>query len=398
MLYNGAVLCYNYYNSLILEVILFMKTVIRTIVLLAALLLCFSAISCNTNDDKNSDKTLYELAVEGGYKGTEAEWGALLNNADKTVYELAVDGGFKGTEAEWNALLNNAGKTLYELATEAGYEGSAAEWEALINNAGKTLYELAVEAGYKGSEADFEALINGDKKTLYELAVEGGYKGTEVEWEKLINSGNKTLFELAVEAGYKGTEAEWNALLNNAGKTLYELAVEAGYKGNETDFEALIRGEKKTLYELAVEGGYKGTEEDFEKLLSGSVEQPNDKDEEMLADLLTTKHKLKVDENGEFTVLVLSDTHIGMSGQTGLSAEEKQLIKELVDKEKPDLVIFDGDVTHDLNTVAQLRTAVSSLVEYIESKQIPWAHVYGNHDRDTDGLSREVQQEVYERA
>ena len=175
-----------------------MKTVIRTIVLLAALLLCFSAISCNTNDDKNSDKTLYELAVEGGYKGTEAEWGALLNNADKTVYELAVDGGFKGTEAEWNALLNNAGKTLYELATEAGYEGSAAEWEALINNAGKTLYELAVEAGYKGSEADFEALINGDKKTLYELAVEGGYKGTEVEWEKLINSGNKTLFEGAI--------------------------------------------------------------------------------------------------------------------------------------------------------------------------------------------------------
>ena len=44
------------------------------------------------------------------------------------------------------------------------------------------------------------------------------------------------------------------------------------------------------------------TTEDFEKLLSGSVEQPADKDEEMLTDLLTTKHKLKVDEKGEFTV------------------------------------------------------------------------------------------------
>ena len=210
----------------------------------------------------------------------------------------------------------------------------------------------------------------GSNKTLYELAVEGGYTGTEAEWNELINGGTgskKTVYELAVEAGYTGTEAEWNELLNSGSKNLYELAVEAGYKGSKVEWEALMSN-----YEQEIA------------------------DREMLVDLLQTKHKLKVDENGEFTVLVLSDIHIGMSGQTGLSNEESQRIKQLVDEEQPDLVLFDGDVTHDLNTVAELTTAISSLVSYIEANQIPWAHVYGNHDRDTDGLSREIQQAVYE--
>ena len=232
--------------------------------------------------------------------------------------------------------------------------------------------------------------------SLYELAVMGGYEGTETEWKELLSSGNKTIYQFAVEGGYEGTEAEWNTLVNSGNKTLYQLAVAGGFLGSEAEWDSLISNVNKTLYELAVEAGYKGTEAQFETLINNSGDPSDDKDAEMLADLLKTKHKLKVDENGEFTVLILSDTHIGMSGQTGLSAEESQRIRELIDEEQPDLVLFDGDVTHDLNTVAQLRGALESLVGYIESKQIPWAHVYGNHDRDTDGLSREVQQQVYE--
>lgn len=215
------------------------------------------------------------------------------------------------------------------------------------------------------------------------------------------NTGNredneKSIYELAVEGGYTGSEAEWDALINSGAKNLYELAVEGGYTGSEAEWNALINGNSKTLYELAVEGGYTGSEAEWEALINGNGQAETDEDKEMLADLLHTKHKLKVDENGEFTVLVLSDTHIGMGGQSGLSSEESQRIKQLVDEEQPDLVLFDGDVTHDLNTAEQLRTAISSLVSYIEEKQIPWAHVYGNHDRDTDGMSREKQQKVYE--
>ena len=47
-------------------------------------------------------KSAYQLAVEKGYKGTEAEWLDTLKGANgKSAYELAVEKGYKGTEAEW---------------------------------------------------------------------------------------------------------------------------------------------------------------------------------------------------------------------------------------------------------------------------------------------------------
>ena len=73
-----------------------MKKMIRMITLLLSMVICFSAVSCGTND--SGDKTLYELAVEAGYQGSEAEWEALLSGSGKTLYELAVDGGYQGSE------------------------------------------------------------------------------------------------------------------------------------------------------------------------------------------------------------------------------------------------------------------------------------------------------------
>ena len=57
----------------------------------------------------------YEVAVNGGFVGTEAEWLASLQGADggagvdgASAYEVAVNGGFVGTEAEWLASLQGA--------------------------------------------------------------------------------------------------------------------------------------------------------------------------------------------------------------------------------------------------------------------------------------------------
>ena len=54
-------------------------------------------------------KSAYQLAVEKGFAGTEAEWIASLkgkNGIDgKSAYQLAVEKGFAGTEAEWIASL-----------------------------------------------------------------------------------------------------------------------------------------------------------------------------------------------------------------------------------------------------------------------------------------------------
>ena len=54
-------------------------------------------------------KSAYQLAVEKGFVGTEAEWIASLKGENgingKSAYQLAVEKGFIGTEAEWIASL-----------------------------------------------------------------------------------------------------------------------------------------------------------------------------------------------------------------------------------------------------------------------------------------------------
>lgn len=57
-------------------------------------------------------KSAYEIAVENGFVGTEAEWLESLKGKDgeyagagKSAYEIAVENGFVGTEQEWLASL-----------------------------------------------------------------------------------------------------------------------------------------------------------------------------------------------------------------------------------------------------------------------------------------------------
>ena len=67
----------------------------------------------------------YEIAVKNGFKGTETEWLASLNQS-KSAYEIAVENGFKGTETEWLESLK--GKSAYEIAVENGFKGTEVEW------------------------------------------------------------------------------------------------------------------------------------------------------------------------------------------------------------------------------------------------------------------------------
>lgn len=111
-------------------------------------------------------------------------------------------------------------------------------------------------------------------------------------------------------------------------------------------------------------------------------------------ELLTTKHKLSLAEDGTFTALIVSDMHYD---DTEGAAQTIANLKTLVDREQPSVVIFTGDNTQGVKTSRTLRKYLEEIVSHIESKQIPWAHIYGNHDAEgTFVLSRESQQRVYE--
>lgn len=106
--------------------------------------------------------------------------------------------------------------------------------------------------------------------------------------------------------------------------------------------------------------------------------------------LLTSKKKITFDKDGKFKALILADVHAGGT----LPENVQQNIKTLIDRENPQLVIFTGD-NAICSSEAQLRLALDSMVGYIEEKQIPWCHVYGNHDHE-GGLSKSKMQEIYE--
>lgn len=116
-------------------------------------------------------------------------------------------------------------------------------------------------------------------------------------------------------------------------------------------------------------------------------------DENALPEALQNqKHTLRFDENGEFRVLVFGDV------QAGPPAPQKRTldgIELITSREDPDLVLFAGDNSLSCTTQTVLRNYLKAMTGYLEENQIPWAHVYGNHD-DEGAMSREKQQVVYE--
>jgi len=106
-----------------------------------------------------------------------------------------------------------------------------------------------------------------------------------------------------------------------------------------------------------------------------------------------SRHRLSFDENGEFRILVLSDIH---GSGNAISKLAKTNMKLLVEREDPDLVMFGGDNTWGITDEKQLERCVADLVELLEEKQIPWGHVYGNHDAEGNNVKKDKQQKIYE--
>ena len=132
---------------------------------------------------------------DSGDKGEKGDTGQNgLNGQDgRSAYELAVLGGFVGTQTDWlSSLIGPAGadgtdgvngqngqngqdgRSAYELAVLGGFVGTQTDWLAsLIGPAGAD--------GTNGADG-----VNGqngqDGRSSYELAVLGGFSGTQAEW------------------------------------------------------------------------------------------------------------------------------------------------------------------------------------------------------------------------
>ncbi|MDR3194887.1 MAG: metallophosphoesterase family protein [Tannerella sp.] len=91
----------------------------------------------------------------------------------------------------------------------------------------------------------------------------------------------------------------------------------------------------------------------------------------------------KFNAGGKFKIMQVADTHID-NNPVGTGAINSQvtvdMLRLVLDAEKPDLVIFTGDNV----TGRPYKRGFDLLLEPVVSRQIPWAAVFGNHDAEQE--------------
>ncbi|OBT40515.1 hypothetical protein VE00_07897 [Pseudogymnoascus sp. WSF 3629] len=121
-----------------------------------------------------------------------------------------------------------------------------------------------------------------------------------------------------------------------------------------------------------------------------------------------TPAALRVGEDGKFKILQISDTHV-VTGvgvcRDAIDAHGNDLpeshadpltvkfIENILDIEKPDLVVLTGDQLH--HDIPECHTAILKVVAPMINRSIPFAAVFGNHDSEgIHALKREKQMSV----
>lgn len=90
---------------------------------------------------------------------------------------------------------------------------------------------------------------------------------------------------------------------------------------------------------------------------------------------------LKFNQNGNFKIIQFTDIHYQKKNPA--SAVAIDLINEVLDTEKPDLVVFTGDIIYAKPVTEGFDDIFNPVIE----RKIPWAYIFGNHD-DEHGMSR----------
>ncbi len=101
---------------------------------------------------------------------------------------------------------------------------------------------------------------------------------------------------------------------------------------------------------------------------------------------------IRFDSNGKLKILHIADTHLNYDKHFDASV---WVIAEACDIEKPDLVVLTGDNTHPNEDPEKTKELINALMNIFESRNIPVAVTFGNHDAETGPMSRKDIMEYY---
>lgn len=95
---------------------------------------------------------------------------------------------------------------------------------------------------------------------------------------------------------------------------------------------------------------------------------------------------IKFNSNGKLKILHIADTHLASDKHIDASI---WVISEACDVEKPDLVVLTGDNVTPYESEEETKKLINSLMNIFESRNIPVAVTFGNHDSESGAMSRE---------
>ena len=105
-----------------------------------------------------------------------------------------------------------------------------------------------------------------------------------------------------------------------------------------------------------------------------------------------TDTTIRFNSDGKLKILHIADTHLNYDKHFDASV---WVIAEACDVEKPDLVVLTGDNTHPDDDPEKTKNLINALMNIFESRNIPVAVTFGNHDAEKGPMTRADIMEYY---
>lgn len=99
----------------------------------------------------------------------------------------------------------------------------------------------------------------------------------------------------------------------------------------------------------------------------------------------TTAKAIKFNKGGKLRVMHVTDTHL----EDDNIEASVWLIANACDRENPDVVIITGDNVQNCDDSAKTKGYIDKLMSVFETRKIPVAVTFGNHDSEVGSMSRE---------
>ncbi len=101
-----------------------------------------------------------------------------------------------------------------------------------------------------------------------------------------------------------------------------------------------------------------------------------------------TDKEIRFNSDGKLKILHITDTHLNLEHRYNFDPTI-WLVEKACDTEKPDIVMLTGDIVVNCENAEDTKKMINALMNVFDSRDIPVAVTFGNHDSEQGAMSRE---------